>query len=290
MLTDAARVLGGRYVLEAVIGRGGMADVYRATDLVLEREVAVKLLRGCAPDDQDPQRFHEEAQLLAALDHPGVVGILDAGMRADQPYLVMDLVEGKSLAAFCRGRGIPGHRVANVGAAVAGVLAYCHERGVVHRDVKPSNILLGRDGTVRLADFGIARMLGDTSATAASDATTGTAAYIAPEQVRGEAVTEASDVYSLGLVLLEALTGRRAYPGGPMEAALARLDSAPVVPSSLPTGWPALLTRMTHMDPSMRPSAEAVAPVLRGLEVVPKPSRRHRAADRLHLAPPTTER
>ena len=284
MLTQGARVVADRYVLEAVIGRGGMADVYHATDLVLEREVAVKLLRDRASDEHDHQRFRAEAQLLATLDHPNVVTVLDAGVWEDQPYLVMDLVDGRSLAAFCRGNGIPGHRVAHVGAELACVLAYVHERGIVHRDVKPSNILIGRDGVVRLADFGIARMLGDTSSHAGSDTTTGTAAYIAPEQVRGEEVTPASDVYSLGLVLLEALTGRRAYTGGPMEAALARLDAAPLVPASLPTGWPALLTSMTHMDPVARPTAEAVAPVLRGLEVPPagRPtSHRRRASDRL---------
>jgi serine/threonine protein kinase len=280
MLTQGARVVDRRYVLEAVIGRGGMADVYRATDSVLEREVAVKLLRSHATDDLDRQRFRDEAQLLATLDHPNVVTVLDAGVCDDQPYLVMDLVEGRSLAAYCRGTGIPGHWVAHIGAELACVLAYVHEREIVHRDVKPSNILIGRDGVVRLADFGIARLQGDTSGHTGSGTTIGTAAYIAPEQVRGEAVTPASDVYSLGLVLLEALTGRRAYSGGPMEAALARLDAAPLVPSSLPTGWPALLTQMTQTNPGMRPCAEEIAPVLRGLEVVPASSRRHRASDR----------
>ncbi len=284
MLTQGARVVADRYVLDSVIGRGGMADVYRATDSVLEREVAVKLLRGQATDAHDRQRFQEEAQLLATLDHPNVVTILDAGVCDGQPFLVMDLVDGRSLAAFCRGNGIPGHRVAHVGAELACVLAHVHEQGIVHRDVKPSNILIGRDGVVRLADFGIARTLGDTSSPTGSGTTTGTAAYIAPEQVRGEAVTPASDVYSLGLVLLEALTGRRAYAGGPMEAALARLDAAPLVPASLPSGWPALLTSMTHMDPARRPAAEQAAPVLRGLAVVPSSearTRRRRASDRL---------
>jgi serine/threonine protein kinase len=132
----------------------------------------------------------------------------------------------------------------------------------VHRDVKPSNVLVGADGAVRLADFGIARPHGDASGHSDTGATIGTAAYLAPEQVRGDVVTPASDIYSLGLVLLEALTGRRAYPGGPMESALARLDHAPLIPSSLPTGWPALLTRMTDADPARRPSAaELVAPL-----------------------------
>ena len=269
MLTHGARVLDDRYALEAVIGRGGMANVYRATDTVLEREVAVKLSRSHTNSDLDRGRFRDEAQLLAALDHPALVTVLDAGVCDDQPYLVMDLIDGRSLAPFCRRRSIPGPRVARIGADVAGVLGYVHARGIVHRDVKPSNILVGRDGVVRLADFGIARLLGDTTGHTSSGTTIGTAAYIAPEQVRGEPVTPTSDVYSLGLVLLEALTGRRTYVGGPLEAALARLDAAPLIPSSLPTGWPALLTQMTDIEAARRPSAADIVPVLRGLEVEP---------------------
>ena len=280
MLTQGVGVLDGRYALDAVVGRGGMADVYRATDSVLEREVAVKVLRSHTTDDADRARFREEAQMLAALDHPNLVTVLDAGVSDEVAYLVMDLIDGKSLAPFCRGRGIAGRRVARIGADLAGVLGYVHARGIEHRDVKPSNILLGRDGIVRLADFGIARLLGDPAAGhTATGATIGTAAYLAPEQVRGEPVTAASDVYSLGLVLLEALTGRRAYTGGSMEAALARLDHAPLIPSSLPTGWPALLTRLTDAEPQQRPSAEEIVPVLRGLETVPGPSYGRRAGD-----------
>jgi eukaryotic-like serine/threonine-protein kinase len=259
------RVLSDRYVLASLIGRGGMADVHRATDRVLEREVAVKVMRGEAGDPDERARFRDEAQIVAALDHPGLVSVLDAGVDGDDPYLVLDLVEGASLAAFCRGRAVPPHRVARLGADLASVLAYVHAHGIVHRDVKPSNILVGRDGTVRLADFGIARLLADPTGPGVGGATIGTAAYIAPEQVRGEPVTPASDVYSLGLVLLEALTGRRAYTGGPVEAALARLHAAPLIPTSLPTGWPALLSRMTDADPAGRPSAAEVEPALRVL-------------------------
>ncbi len=279
MLTQGTGVVDDRYALEGLVGRGGMADVYRATDNVLEREVAVKVLRDRSSSTADRDRFREEAQMLAALDHPNLVTVLDAGVSDDVPYLVMDLIDGKSLAPFCRGKSIPGHRVAHIGADLAAVLAYVHSRGIVHRDVKPSNILIGRDGIVRLADFGIARLLGDTSGHTGTGATIGTAAYIAPEQVRGEPVTPASDVYSLGLVLLEALTGRRAYTGGPMEAALARLDASPLIPSSLPPGWPALLTRMTDMDPERRPSAEEIVPVLRGFEAATTPSYGRRATD-----------
>jgi serine/threonine protein kinase len=192
----------------------------------------------------------------------------------------MDLVEGTSLATFCRGKRVAPHRVAYVGAELASVLAYVHAGGIVHRDVKPSNILVGRDGVVRLADFGIARVVADPHSHTGTGQTIGTAAYLAPEQVRGEPVTAASDVYSLGLVLLEALTGTRAYTGGPMEAALARLNEAPLIPTSLPTGWPALLSRMTAFEPADRPTAAEIVPVLRALEAGPAPTYTRRATDR----------
>jgi serine/threonine protein kinase len=281
MLTEGIDVVAGRYSLDELIGRGGMADVYRATDQVLEREVAVKVLRGHAASDSDRERFREEAQIVAALDHPGLVTVLDAGVADDDvPYLVMDLVDGSSLATFCRGKRVAPHRVAFVGAELASVLSYVHDHGIVHRDVKPSNILIGRDGIVRLADFGIARMLADPSGHTVTGTTIGTAAYIAPEQVRGETVTAASDVYSLGLVLLEALTGTRAYTGGPMEAALARLHAAPLIPTSLPTGWPALLTQVTASEPEARPTMAEIEPVLRALEMASSPSTGRRATDR----------
>ena len=282
MLTQGTGVLAGRYALDEVIGRGGMADVYRATDQVLEREVAVKVLRADTADESDPdrRRFREEAQMVAALDHPGLVTVLDAGVDDGVPYLVMDLVEGTSLATFCRGRQVAPHRVAYVGAELASVLAYVHEGGIVHRDVKPSNILVGSDGVIRLADFGIARVVTDPNSHTGTGQTIGTAAYLAPEQVRGEPVTAASDVYSLGLVLLEALTGTRAYTGGPMEAALARLDEAPLIPTSLPTGWPALLSRMTAFEPADRPTAQEIVPVLRALEAGAETTYTRRGTDR----------
>jgi serine/threonine protein kinase len=263
MTLPVTRPLAGRYRLEGVIGRGGMADVHRALDTVLEREVAVKLLRMHAVTDHDRARFREEAQLLAGLEHPGLVAVLDAGVSDDDiPYLVMELVDGRTLVPFCRGAAVPAGQVAAIGVLLAQALAYVHERGIVHRDIKPGNVLVGDDGRVRLADFGIARMLGDTPGHTDTGTTVGTAAYLAPEQVRGEPVTSASDVYALGLVLLEALTGRPTYSGRPLQVALARLEAAPLIPASLPTGWPSLLTRMTAMDPADRPTAEQSAALL----------------------------
>jgi eukaryotic-like serine/threonine-protein kinase len=264
VLTQGTGMLAGRYALDGLLGRGGMADVYRGWDTLLEREVAIKMLRAHAATEQDRARFRNEAKLLAALDHPHLVAVLDAGLSDDVPYLVMDMVQGQSLARLAVS-GLPPPEVARIGADLAAVLAYVHDRGIVHRDVKPSNILVGDDEVVRLADFGIARLLGDPAADSSTGMTTGTAAYLAPEQVRGEPVTAASDVYALGLVLLEALTGQRVYDGSPIQAALARLERSPRIPTSLPTGWPRLLTRMTEADPERRPDAATAEPLLRAL-------------------------
>jgi len=270
---SSPELLAGRYTLDALLGRGGMADVHRATDTVLEREVAVKLLRVHAATEADRGRFRDEMQLVAGLDHPFLVPVLDAGVTdEDQPFLVMELIEGQSLARRCSSGPMSAQLTAPVGAELAAVLDYVHERDIVHRDIKPSNILVGVDGHVRLADFGIARMLGDATTHTAAGATVGTAAYIAPEQVRGDPVSPASDVYSLGLVLLETLTGRRSYTGAPLEAAMSRLFNPPMIPTSLPTGWPALIIRMTALEPAERPSAGEVADALTALALQPPDS------------------
>ncbi len=264
MSWDETTVLGDRYTLDRVIGRGGMADVYRATDHLLERDVAVKVMRASTASDRDRLHFHREARTLAQFDHPNLVSVLDAGISADQPYLVMDLIDGRSLAEACADGPLPERQVARIGASLVDALAYVHQHGVVHRDVKPGNVLLGADGIVRLADFGIARLLSDAHETSGSPLM-GTAAYLAPEQVRGEPVAPASDIYSLGLVLLEALTGTRAYTGTPTEAALARLHARPAMPAWLPVDWRRLLAAMTDLDPARRPSANEARWVLRRL-------------------------
>ena len=263
MPAEETTVLADRYRLEEILGRGGMAEVWRATDPVLHRSVAVKLLRDTADDETDRLRFTAEARTLARLSHPGLVMLLDAGINAERPYLVLELVEGRTLDQECGGRPADPARVAEIGRELASALAYAHGAGVIHRDVKPGNVLLGHDGRIKLADFGIARLIGETVRHTRTGQAIGTAAYLSPEQVRGEDVTVATDVYSLGLLLLEALTGERAYPGTPTEAALARLSRQPDIPDSLPADWANLLTEMTALDPEDRPMADAVVARLR---------------------------
>jgi len=256
-------VLRERYRLEARLGSGGTADVHRATDTTLQRPVAVKLLRDVAGDASDRARFVAEARTLASLSHRNLVMVLDAGIgdEDDRPFLVMELVEGRALSDALREGPLPAREVARIGAEVAAGLTFAHERGVVHRDVKPGNVLLSDDGRVKLADFGIARLIGDTVRHTRTGTAIGTAAYLAPEQVRGEDVTGCADVYALGLVLLEALTGTRAFPGSATEAALARLHRDPEVPDGLPPGWQALLRAMTAADPVARPTTAEVVRV-----------------------------
>ncbi len=260
--TGDAWVIADRYELGERLGAGGMADVHRATDRVLHREVAVKVLRETADDETDRLRFTSEARTLAALNHRHLVMVLDAGTTADQPFLVMELVEGSTLSQRAAERPLGAAEAAQIGAQLADALAYAHSQGVVHRDVKPGNVLLGKGG-VKLADFGIARLVGDTVRHTKTGQAIGTAAYLAPEQVMGTDLTPAADVYSLGLVLLEVLTGERAYPGSPTEAALARLHRPPHIPDSLPAPWPDLLAAMTAMEAGDRPEAGEVAARLR---------------------------
>ena len=249
--------IGGRYRLEALIGRGGSAEVWRAEDEALGRRVALKLVT--ASGGEDAGRVGDEARLLARLSHPGLVPVYDAGTdEAGRPWVVMELVNGGTLADEIGNGPIPPQRVAQIGHVLAEALAYVHGQGLVHRDVKPANVLLGSDGRVRLTDFGIARLV-DAAKVTATGLTVGTASYLSPEQVTGSGVGPRADVYSLGLVLLESLTGQREYPGAAVEVALARLHRQPQVPTTLPSGWPGLLSAMTALDAEPRPTAEVVA-------------------------------
>jgi serine/threonine protein kinase len=256
----STHLLGGRYELGAVLGRGGVADVHRATDTLLSREVAVKRLREATPSDTDRARFTAEARTLAVLSHPALVTLLDAGESADRPYLVLELVEGSTLAGLLARGPLPDpEEAARLLGAVAGALAYAHGAGVVHRDVKPGNVLLGDDGRVKLADFGIARIVGDTVRHTMTGTTVGTVGYLAPEQVSGAEITPAVDVYALGLVLLEAVTGEKAFTGSTAEAAVARLARDPHVPETLSAPLADLIRAMTARDPGARPAASVVA-------------------------------
>jgi serine/threonine protein kinase len=252
-------VVAGRYRVDSMLGTGGMAHVVRATDLLLDREVAVKLLRETPDAEADLDRFLAETRTLARLSHPGLVTVLDGGTtESGRPYLVMELVDGPTLSASLETPLDP-VRVAEVGAQVAAALAYAHTQGVVHRDVKPGNVLLRDDGRVKLADFGIAKLLGEQSLHTRTGTVLGSVHYLAPEQVAFEEITPAVDVYALGMLLLRCLTGHHAFEGPTIESALARLSADPEVPSDLPAEWRTLLTAMTARAPEDRPSAADVA-------------------------------
>lgn len=261
----------GRYRLGEVIGRGGMAEVYRALDTKLSRDVAVKILLDTAGDESDRARFIGEARTLAMLSHSALVTIFDAGFGpassgggiGDQPFLVMELVEGQTLGRLIAAGPLPLEQVGDIGVQVADGLAYVHDRGVVHRDVKPGNVLVSDGDRVKLADFGIARLVEQATRHTRTSHAIGTAAYLSPEQVQGGDVHGAADIYSLGLVLLEAITGRREYTGSTAETALARLSRAPRIPEDLPAAWQDLLRAMTALDAADRPSAEEVASAIR---------------------------
>jgi serine/threonine protein kinase len=280
-------ILDGRYELRRLLGRGGMADVWAAHDRALGRDVAVKVLRGLEAEHE--ARFAAEVRTLARLDHPNLVRLLDAGDDDGRAYLVMDLVDGETLAEALRRGPLPVPRVTEVGAGLARALAAIHDQGVVHRDVKPGNVLLDPGGRVRLTDFGIARLV-DSGRLTSSGATMGTAAYLAPEQVRGEPAGPPADVYALGLVLLEALTGSPAFTGPPMEAALARLSRDPAVPDGLPEPWPSLLADMTRAEPATRPVAADVVARLDGPAFVDEaPTTRLSTTERLEVPPVLAE-
>ena len=278
-VTEIGSTLGGRYRLLELLGQGGMATIYRARDAQLERDVAVKLLR---PEfGQDPDflaRFRDEARAAASLSHPNIVPVFDFGEDPSGPYIVMELVEGQDLAAVLRENGFLAPRqAAHIAADVARALQVAHYRGIVHRDVKPSNILVGRDGRVHVADFGIARAMTEAQVTLPGT-TMGSVHYFSPEQARGETATAASDIYSLGIVLFEMLTGQRPFSGdGAAAVAMARLTTTPPRPSALRPSVPPeldqIVTRAMAFEPTDRyASAAAMASALEGFLGAEKPA------------------
>jgi len=276
-LPENGELLADRYELAEVIGSGGMAVVHRAWDTRLRRPVAVKLFAASA-DLDNARRFDNEVRTLAGLSHPGLVSVYDAGVWAGTSFVVLRLVDGPTLRNRMADGPLPVGEVRSTGAAVAEALAHVHARGVVHRDVKPSNILLDDDGTPYLADFGLAHSVGSTRLTR-TGLIVGTAAYLAPEQVRGAEVDSAADVYALGLVLLECLTGRCEYTGSDVETIVSRLHRSPVIPEHLPADLVRLLTLMTSQSPGDRPTARHCAEALRAeqptaVSAIPQPPRR----------------
>ncbi|MET8943983.1 protein kinase [Streptomyces sp. NPDC004542] len=256
-------VLAGRYSLDALLGRGGAADVHEAFDLLLRRRVAVKVFRADT-GTQTEERFAEEARLLARLQHPGLVTVHDYGRDRGRPFLVMQLLRGATLRTRIASGILARAHVCALGAALAEALAHVHSAGVVHRDVKPSNILMDEAGAPHLTDFGISQLV-DATAHTTTGALVGTAAYLAPEQVTGGEVGPAADVYALGLTLLECFKGRLEYDGAPLEAAIARLYRAPVIPASLGGELSRLLRAMTAQEAGERPAADVCAEALTAL-------------------------
>jgi serine/threonine-protein kinase len=253
------QVLAARYELTGHLARGGMADVFTAKDTLLGRQVAIKILHSQFSSDQAfVKRFRREAQAAANLSHPNIVSIYDWG-ESDQTYfIVMELVDGRSLRDVLKSEGalLP-RRAVEIAAEVATALGVAHQGGLVHRDIKPGNILLTRTGAVKVTDFGIARAWDDSSELTKTGAVIGTATYFSPEQAQGVAADERSDLYSLGVVLYEMLTGRAPFQGDtPVAVAYQHVSTEAPFPSSLNPDVPAevdqVVMRAMHKDPNHR--------------------------------------
>ncbi len=260
----APAALSGRYELGDRLGSGGMSNVYRATDLTLERTVAVKILaEHLSDDDRFVARFRREALSVAKLIHPNIVQVYDTGIDEGRHYIVMEYVEGRSGAQILQSQGpLDPEIAAEAGIQACAGLDYAHRRGIIHRDVKPGNLMVvggpvgGGAMTIKLTDFGIARAIAQTRITQVGSVV-GTAAYLAPEQVRGEEATPATDVYALGVVLYQFLTGRLPYEGSSLaELAVRQQNERPLPPSTyngdVPETLGGAVLRALEGDPSRR--------------------------------------
>ena len=267
VVTPTSVVLAGRYRLEGCVAYGGVGEVWRATDLVLGRPVAVKLLR--AEYAQHPEvlaRFRAEARHAGSVSHPGIAQVYDYGEdgAAASPYLVLELVDGPSLArVLAAGPLAPAHAMDVLAQAAAGLQA-AHAAGLVHRDVKPGNLLVGPSGQVKITDFGIAHAAWSAPITQAG-ALVGTPAYLAPERVMGGPATPASDLYSLGVVGYQCLTGTLPFAGIPHEVTAAhRHRTLPPLPPAVPAGVAELVLDLTARDPAARPASAGEVAVRAG--------------------------
>ena len=267
-MAQAGTVLGGRYVLDDQIGYGGYGEVWRATDTVLTRPVAVKLLHPRYSQRSEAlARFRAEARHAGGLSHENIAQVFDYGEPADgqPPYLVMELVDGPSLETVLTGGPLDDSRTMDIVAQAAAGLQAAHAAGMIHRDIKPGNLLLAPGGTVKITDFGIAHTIGSAPLTATGELI-GTPGYLAPERAMGERATPASDLYSLGMLAYECLAGAPPFRGTPLEVALAHRDRPlPPLPPSVAVGVAALVMRLAAKDPARRPNDAAEVAVWAGL-------------------------
>jgi predicted Ser/Thr protein kinase len=261
-------LVAGRYRIISLLGRGGMGEVYRATDLTLAQPVALKFLPDSGPDHQRTlERFHNEVRVARQVSHPNVCRVYDVGEADGMPYISMEYVDGEDLASLLQRIGrLPADKALEIARKICAGVAAAHDKGVIHRDLKPANIMLDKRGNVVVMDFGLAAVASQLSG---SEARSGTPAYMAPEQLRGEEVTARSDIYALGMVLYEIFTGKRAYDAGTMAELIRMQESAQIVSMSSIAGIdPAVekaIRRCLDPLPSKRPpSALSVAAALPG--------------------------
>jgi serine/threonine protein kinase len=276
--TNQIETVGGRYRLGERLGHGGMGEVFAAHDLRLDREVALKLLRAdLAGQDRMRERVLAEARLAARLTHPHVVGVLDTGEQDGRPYVVMERLSGRTLRDELAGGPLPAERVRDVGVQVLRALAAAHELGIVHRDVKPGNVLDAGVGTWKVADFGIAKWVHADETLTGTGELLGSPSYLAPERIEGQEAGPASDLYAVGVLLYEALCGRRPFEGEDPFALASAIGEGTYDPPAtvLPDADPeiaAVIERAMRRDPADRfESAVAMATTLLGAEAKTAP-------------------
>ncbi|MBW8484005.1 serine/threonine-protein kinase [Actinomadura parmotrematis] len=286
---DEGRRIGGRYRLDAVVGRGGMGTVWHAYDLTLDREVAVKevvLPPGLTEREREVlyERTFREARASARLNHPGVVTVHDVVEAHDRPWIVMELVRARSLQEVLEGGPLDHRRVADIGVQMLGALRHAHEKGILHRDVKPSNVLITDAGRVVLTDFGIAQVEGDSTLTQ-TGLVMGSPAYIPPERAQGERAVPASDLWSLGATLYAALEGRSPYERSDAMASLQAALVEPVPPARNAGPLKAVLDGLLAREPRHRMTGAQAQPLLKQVADAPPPAASSTITDGAFPAP-----